>query len=86
METTKLWVTMTDKFMSGWGRAQGKTNKFIVECDNWEQAWVISQNAKRRSEMRYVNICIRKPRYGSNVLESWKHYDDLGSIWKEGAA
>jgi hypothetical protein len=83
MTKTKLWVTMTDKFLSGWGNAKGKTNKLIIECDSWEQANVISYNAKRRSEMRHVNICIRKPRYGSNVFESWKHYDDLGAIWKE---
>lgn len=74
---------MTDKFLSGWGMAQNKTNKFIVECENWEQAQTIERNAHRRSEMKYINICINKPRYGANVLESWKTFDELGGMWKE---
>lgn len=78
----KFYVTMTDKFMSGWGMAKGKTNKLIIECDTYEQAETISRNASKRSEMRYVNICSRKPRYGANVVESWKTWDDMGQIWK----
>jgi hypothetical protein len=78
----KIYVTMTDKFMSGWGNAKNKTNKFIIECDNWEQAEIIQRNAQKRSEMKYINICINKPRYKSNVLESHRKFDELGSIWK----
>ena len=76
------YVTMTDKFLSGWGNATNKTNKFIIECETIEQAETIQKNARKRSEMKYINICINKPRYGANVLESWKKYDDLGQIWK----
>lgn len=79
----KIYVTMTDKFMSGWGMAQGKTNKLIIECNNFDEAWAIERNARKRSEMKYVNIRISKPKYGSNVLESWKTYEDMGSIWKQ---
>ena len=82
--TKKIYVTMTDKFMSGWGMAQGKTNKFIVECDNWEQAQTIERNAQRRSEMKYINIRSTRPRYGANVLESWETFEELGEIWKRG--
>lgn len=78
----KIFVTMTDKFLSGWGNATGKTNKFIIICDNWEQAQTIERNAQKRSEMKYINICINKPRYGAHVLESWKTFDELGQIWK----
>ena len=56
------FVTMTDLFFSGWGGAEGKTNKFIVVCKNWQQAQIIERNAKKRSEMRYINICMKKPR------------------------
>jgi len=77
-----FYVTMTDKFMSGWGYAAGKTNKMIVECDNIEQAEQVERAAQRRPEMRYVNIRSTKPRYGSNVVESWKTWDDLGPVWK----
>jgi len=84
MNTKKIYVTMTDKFMSGWGMAQGKTNKFIIECDNWEQAEIIERNARKRSEMKYVNICTSKPRYNSRtILESWRTFEDMGEIWKK---
>jgi hypothetical protein len=81
--TNKTYVTMTDRFMSGWGLAQGKTNKLIIECDTAEQVHTIYRNANNRSEMKYVNICNKKPRYGSNVIESWKTFDELGEIWKK---
>ena len=77
-----FYVTMTDKFMSGWGMAAGKTNKMIVECETLQQAEQIERAARARSEMRRVNIRTTKPRYGSHVLESWKTWDDLGPIWK----
>ena len=47
-----------------------------------QQAETIERNAQKRSEMKYINICSKKPRYGKNVYESWKHYEDLGNIWK----
>lgn len=77
------YVTMTDKFMSGWGMAERKTNKFIVVCENWKQAEAIERNAKKRPEMKYINICTTKPRYGANVVESWKTFEELGKIWKQ---
>ena len=78
----KYYVTMTDKFMSGWGMAANKTNKLIIVCDTYEQAEIIERNANKRNEMKYVNICTSKPRYGKNVQESWKTWEDMGSIWK----
>ena len=78
----KYYVTMTDKFMSGWGIAKDKTNKMIVVCDTWQQAEQIESAARKRPEMKYINIRTTKPRYGSNVVESWKCWDDLGDIWK----
>lgn len=81
MTTSKIYVTMTDKFMSGWGMAANKTNKLIIVCDNWQQAEIIERNAQKRSEMKYINICMKKPRYGKNVVESWKNFNELGEIW-----
>lgn len=80
---TKYYVTMTDKFMSGWGMVEGKTNKYVVECDNYEQAELIERNAHKRSEMKYINIRSSKPYYGNHILTSWKHFDDLSGPWKE---
>lgn len=76
------YVTMTDKFMSGWGMAEGKTNKMIVVCHTWEQAEQIEKAAHSRPEMRYINIRTTKPNYGPGIVESWKNWDDLGEVWK----
>ena len=81
--TKKIYVTMTDSFMSGWGLARGKSNKLIIECETSEQVHTVYRNAVNRSEMKYVNIRNSKPRYGSNVFESWKTFDELGDIWKK---
>ena len=78
------WVTMTDKFMSGWGRAEGKTNKFVIACETYDDAYAIKQAAKARSEMKYVNICWQKPYYNKkNYLTSNKTFKDLNGPWKQ---
>jgi hypothetical protein len=78
-----FYVSMTDKFMSGCGMSQGKTNKYVIACETIEQAEMIERNAKKRSEMKYVNICSRMPRYGANVLVTMKTFSDLSGPWKE---
>lgn len=83
LEILPYYVTMTDKFMSGWGMAEGKTNKFIVVCESYDEAWIIKQNAEKRSEMKHINIVSSKPRYGRNAIESWRRFDELGEIWKK---
>lgn len=79
----KYYVTMTDKFMSGWGMAAGRTNKLIIECDTFAQAAEIERNAHKRPEMKYINIRSTKPRY-PHALESWKTYSDMGGPWLDG--
>jgi hypothetical protein len=64
--TSKYWVSMTDKFMSGWGMSDKRTNKLVIECDSYNEALIVEQNAKDRSEMKFVNICMNKPRYNSS--------------------
>ena len=81
MKKTVFYVTMTDKFMSGWGMAKGKINKLVIQCQTYEQAVQIESSAKKRGEMRYINIRTTKPYYPNNVLESWKTWDELGEIW-----
>jgi hypothetical protein len=57
------WVTMTDKFMSGWGKAQGKTNKLVFTAKDREEAQIIARNAKHRGDMNYISISLSKPHY-----------------------
>lgn len=77
------YVTMTDRFMSGWGPARGKINKLVIECETFSDAAQIARAARLRREMRRVNIRTTKPYYGANVLTSWKTYADLSGSWKE---
>jgi len=79
----KYYVSMTDKFMSGWGYAKDKINKFIIECENFEQAETIERNARSRSEMKYINICCNKPRNKRGYLLSFRTYEEMGAIWKK---
>ena len=83
---TKYYVSMTDKFMSNWGNSEGKTNKYIVECETFEQAETIKRNANKRSEMKYINISSNKPILYYNkrdYLISLVSYSELGEIWKK---
>ena len=74
-----VYVTMTDKFMSGWGMAKGKINKLVIECENSVQAEKIADYARRnRNEMTYINIRYSKPYYNSSkYLTSWELVSDM---------
>jgi hypothetical protein len=82
--TYKYWVTMTDKFMSGWGLAQGKTNKLVLECETFEEAEIVEQHALGRGDMNYVNVRSTKPYYNSSrYYVSWHNRYDGYSSWYE---
>ena len=82
IENKKYYVVMTDKFMSNWGQAEGKTNKFIIGCDTLQEAETIKHNAEKRPEMKYININYSKPHYNKNrVKVSYRNYNELGEIW-----
>lgn len=57
------YVTTTDKFMSGWGRADNLINKLIFLCETYEEAKQVAWNARKRSDQKNVNICYEKPSY-----------------------
>lgn len=73
-----VYVTMTDKFMSGWGMAKGKINKIVIGCKDRMQAEKLAYCANSYPEMKYINIRYSKPSYNSNkYLTSWKKYYDM---------
>lgn len=84
-QTQGIQVTMRDNFMSGWGKATGKKNYYVVECDSMEQAEIIFRNAKKRSEMSNVKIITGTKRWPKDVLVSLKHFSELSGPWKEPA-
>jgi hypothetical protein len=59
------YVTTTDSFTSGWGKAGGKTNKLIFPCDTYADALVVAENAENRSDQKRVNIRSTKPYYNA---------------------
>lgn len=83
IEIVPFYVSMIDKFMSGWGMAQGKKNRFIVVCETYEEAQTIYRNAQRRDEMKYIKISQSKPKSKAGVIRSFKQYSQLGKIWKQ---
>lgn len=75
------YVTMTDKFMSGWGKAQDKINKLVFECDTKEEAEIVAENAGYRDEMKYINITMKRPYYDSHrYYVSWKT-KAMADVW-----
>lgn len=70
-----IYVTATDKFMSGWGLANNKTNKVVVVCENWQEAREVEEALHRRSEMKYINVRSSKPYYNNNYVISWYKYN-----------
>jgi hypothetical protein len=77
------YVTMTDKFMSGWGKAEGKINKYVIRCTTYQEAETIEINAHRRPEMKHINIVNKLPYYSpERYLLSLKTFEDMGTIWK----
>jgi hypothetical protein len=84
-KTIKYYVTMTDRFMSGWGMAKGKINKLIFECENYQEACIVADNAENRSDMKYINICSKKPYYNSSrYYVQYKNKEEYDSWYVEG--
>ncbi len=76
-----VYVKMEDTFFSGWGRSEGKTNLFVVECDTQEQADQICKAAAGRSEMGTTRQLEHCPKDSHQVLVSLEHFNNLGPIW-----
>ena len=88
LQTTKpeYYVTMTDKFMSGWGMAKGKINKLIFECDSYEQACIVAENAENRNDQKNVNISKNKPYYNAKrFYVQIKTNEDYSKWYEKGA-
>ncbi len=60
---TKPWgyVVMIDNFMSGWGKAQGRSY-YVIAVDNQEEADIVMENADDRSEMKSIRLRKKLPK------------------------
>ena len=55
------YVTCTDKFMSGWGRAEGRINRLILPCKSYEEACIVEDNINGRTDQKDVHVYTTKP-------------------------
>ena len=80
----KIYVTMTDSFLSGWGMAKGKINKLVFECDSYEEAEIVADNARNRGDQKYINISYKKPYYNKNkYFVQFKTKEEYPNWYKE---
>ena len=56
-----FYVCATDAFMSGWGLSKGLNNRVILPCSSLDEAFIVANYARSRSEMKRVTICENKP-------------------------
>jgi len=79
------YVTCTDKFMSGWGGAEGLINRLILPCETEEEAWIVYDNANGRTDQKNVHVCTTKPRLkSSGYLYQVMDRDDAKPWYREG--
>ena len=78
-----IYVSMTDKYMSGWGKAENKINKLVIECKDYNDAEIVMDNARNREEMKYINYHNKKPYYNNRTyLVNYKELDNpMYSSW-----
>lgn len=70
----RFYVTCQDRFLSGWGRAEGKRNYCVFLCDTEEEATIVADNARARTEMVKV-------RTSSGLAPNGKPPVSRRSVW-----
>ena len=66
LKGNEVFVTMSDKFMSGWGCATNKTAKRVIICQNSCEAYTLRDRLfNPKYGMKYVNITYDLPKYSS---------------------
>lgn len=83
MQQDKYYVSMTDKFCTHLLR--GQIDKMIIECDSYNEAEIVAQNANNRSDMKNVNICSKKPYYNKERYRAtYKTKEECSRFFKVG--
>lgn len=80
----KWYVVSTDKFMSGWGKADKMQNKLIFPTNSLDEAKNVEHYAKSRDDQIRVNIVSTKPKYDkrTNYIQlKMKHGDSNYNNW-----
>lgn len=80
------WITVTDKFLSGWGMAKDKVNKMVIECESIQQFRALKAYIKTRDEMTHLYFCQAFPKHlfkRDDVLVSYKIAEYHLTAWRE---
>lgn len=56
-----FYVSATDKFCSGWGRARDKVSKMVYLCETEDEALLVYNNCKRRTDLKRPSMSKRVP-------------------------
>lgn len=78
-----IYVNMTDKALSGWGKAERGRSLYCVECRTREQADAIAKAAEDRSEMKYITLAGQPRRMQPGDHRKIVLFDSLGAVWKK---
>ena len=61
-----FYVSMTDNFLSYWGKASGKIDKLVFICNTEEEANIVKFNARCYSSMSSIVVSNNKPVFPEN--------------------
>lgn len=78
------YAVAKDEFMSGWGRSEGKDNWVVFPCDSMEEAEIVKENLKNRSDMRRARINKNKPIVRKGVLLSLMDKEEASRFYRKG--
>ena len=67
---SKIYVKTVDTFMSGWGRAESKTNVCVCECSTQSEAESVKTYAKERGDQKQVQIVNSYPVEADGIIIS----------------
>lgn len=80
----EYYVTATDKFMSGWGMAEGKINKLVFLCENLTEQEIVFENCLHRDDFKQVRKRYTKPCYGSSYYTQFKDKKEYPNFYEKG--
>ena len=81
-----FYVTLTDTFMSGWGKAEGLTNRLILPCESMTEAIGVRAYAESRTDTKNVRICTTKPQIGIGQYAQVMDPDAATAWYRTGGA
>ncbi|EIE52934.1 hypothetical protein C357_00984 [Citreicella sp. 357] len=77
-----IWfVNMQDKFLSRWGKARNGRALYCIRCTSYAEAERVTENARKRSEMKRVVISRNPRRTRPGDQRTIRDVSDLGEVW-----